>query len=141
MKDDRLPKKDEKTLKQLIKAYRKIAVYLLQRIAKLKRSSAIQEKKAASVVIKDGDMLLLPTHDTIRQEEEILSTDIHDLRKLKKFESELRALAFDSGKEASWEYLRYMKKVIRDAQKFVKETEKKKEKRRREEEIKKYGKH
>lgn len=141
MKDGRLPGKDEQKLKQLIEIHQLIARSLLQRIASLKSFYGIKEKKAASVIIEDGDMLVLPTYDSILPKEEILSTDIHDLRKLKKFESELRALTFDSGKEASHEYLRHMKKVIKTAAKFIDETEKKKEKRRREEEIKKYGKH
>lgn len=142
MRDDRLPEMDEKQLKQLIKAYQLVAVKLLARINILVKGYEVREtKKIYNTIDAGGGLAYAPPQDSAHQDKELSSTDIHDLRILKKFESELRALAFDSGKEASWEYLRHMKKVIRDAQKFVKETEKKKEKRRREEEIKKYGKH
>lgn len=69
-----------------------------------------------------------------------LTTDIHDLQKIKEIEVEIKKIK-DSGKELSWSYLHVMRRISKMANKMIKETEKKKEKRRREEEIKKYGKH
>ncbi len=143
MKENELPEMDEKQLKQQFKTLRWIAIRLLARILILESEYNIKVPKAAQAVIDvgGGQVAYAPPQDSAQRNNEISSTDIHDLRRLKKFERELRELIDNNDKEASWEYIRYMKKVIKEATKFVKETEKKKEKRRREEEIKKYGKH